>query len=942
MSQTTERERISRLLIVEDDEAQLHTLTGIMEEEGFEVIGCSTATDALEHVQKEDFGVAVVDLRLPDLSGTQLLEKIQDFNGRIRVIINTGFGSYDSAKEALNLGAYAYVEKAGDPGDLVRHVHRAFKSHLDRYADDLEATVADRTRELREANKGLKREIGERKRAEEEIRRNEKKFRLLYEQSPLGYQSQDAQGRLIEVNPAWLEMFGYTRDEVIGRWFGDFLTPDYVDLFRERFPRSKAAGETRDVQFDMLRKDGTSIRVEIDGKIGYDSRGNFKQTHCIVRDITERKRFEDALKRSEARYRELFESIQEGIALVDENEQIQLCNPAFAKIVDEDSVDDVTSKNFLDYVPKSQREMILRQTQERKRKVSSHYEHDIITARRKIKNVLVAAAPRFDDQGTYVGAFGAILDITERKQAQEELRANEERYRNLVSNLRQHFLYVHDTNGVFTYVSPSVSEILGYTQSEMLSHIADHLTENPINEAAKEKTELSIQGVQQEPYEVEVVHKDGSIRLLEVVETPLFGPDGNVAAIEGIAQDITERKQLEEQLRHAQKMQGIGQLAAGVAHEFNNLLVGILGNSELLLSSLRDDTLGKYRQSLEDINRCGERAAVLTQQLLSFAQKKSPQVTLFDVNKVVVGARRMLQRLMGERIEMEAVLADKLFPIRADEGEIERVILNLAINARDAMPKGGTLTIRTANVTLDEADIAGHPGARPGPHVELTVTDTGCGMSKETVERIFEPFFTTKPVGQGTGLGLSTTFADVTKIGGHIKVDSQLGAGTTFKVYLPQAEGDLPADEGDAARVEAPGTPPAESKPCGSETILVCDDEELVLGSISYLLESQGYTVIRAPNARQALEAASSYDGTVSLLLTDVVMPEMNGRELAEGLTKRFPELKIIYMSGYADDILEAGSPPGEQLEFLQKPITSETLFQRVREVLDSSRSAAP
>ena len=394
--------------------------------------------------------------------------------------------------------------------------------------------------------------------------------------------------------------------------------------------------------------------------------------------------------------------------------------------------------------------------------------------------------------------------------------------------------------------------------------------------------------------------------------------------------DITQRRHLEEQLRHAHKMEAIGQLAAGVAHEFNNLLVGILGSAQALLAVSEEELSEYYRQPLKNIEKSGRRAARLTRQLLAFARKKNSELSVFDLNRVVGDAETMLQRTLGERITMEMGLASDLPPVRADEEEIEQAILNLATNARDAMPEGGTLTIRTTPLTLDKDRAAENPHAHPGPYVLLSVTDTGCGMSPETVQRIFEPFFSTKPVGKGTGLGLSTVFADVTKNDGFVTVDSRLGRGTVFNIYLPAAEGEVRAASCDTER-------PAETCSGGGETILVCDDEEVVLDSVAFLLESRGYKIICANGGRQALEAAASHAGTIPLLITDVIMPKMNGWELAEKLAKEHPDTKVIFMSGYAEDVFEAGAIKGEHVAFLQKPAEGDELLQRIREVLDTS-----
>ncbi len=379
----------------------------------------------------------------------------------------------------------------------------------------------------------------------------------------------------------------------------------------------------------------------------------------------------------------------------------------------------------------------------------------------------------------------------------------------------------------------------------------------------------------------------------------------------------------------------VGQLASRVGHEFNNLLFGILGSAELMLTAPEGELPEHFKRSLQEIINCAHCGAALTRQLRDFAGTSNPKMTLLDVNETVTGIESELKGVAGGRITLETDLAADLSPTYADRTEIERTIMNLARNACDAMPDGGTLTIRTATGELDESGVSGNANARPGRYVQVSVADTGCGMAPETVQRVFEPFFTTKPVGKGIGLGLSTVFADVTRSGGLMEVDSRLGEGTVFRVWLPVAAEKSAATNDGVARSE-------DQCPAGGETILVCDDDEVVLDSTAFLLETQGYSVIRAAGGRMALEAAASHTGTIDLLLADVTMPEMNGWELAKKLTAERSDVKVIFMSGYAEDVLRAGGAEGEHLEFLQKPSESDTLFRRIREVLDASRRTMP
>jgi len=1607
MSRTTERERLSRLLIVEDEEAQLRTLTDLMEDEGFVVIGCTTATEALEHVQREDFGVAVVDLRLPDLEGTRLLEKINALNHKVRVIINTAYASFDSAKEALNLGAFAYVEKAGDPTELIRHVHAAARWHLDRYAKNLESAVAARTTDLRES---------------------EERYRAIAEDTPVLVCRFLPGGEITYVNNAYCRYFEKALEELVGssfllripeadretvlanisaltvesptqshehpviapdgeicwqRWtnralfdaegkavayqsigediterkryaterettiellqllnaknnlhglmrmilvfmkrlsgceavgirlrdgddFPYFQTSGFSDEFVEderylcerdlngqlqrdevgnpvldcmcgsiicgRFDPSKPfftengsfvtnctsellattseadrQSRTRDrcngegyesvaliplraggenlglLQFNDRRKgcfssyfvalaerladgvgialaqrkaeevlrerecfledvfealqDGLSVldrdlnivqvngrmtrmyshQAPLEGKKCYaayqqrdsvcpwcpsvkametgetqrveapypsaeeargwidlsafplkDERGGVTGVIVYVKDITERKHAEQTLQASEARYQELFDSVLEGIGVVDENEVIRLCNPAYAKIFEEDSKDALIGKNLLDYVAEHNRAFVLSQTALRRQNVPSSYELEIVTAKNHRRTIHASISPRFDEHGTYVGAFGTVMDITERKQAEQALRASEEKLRNIVEHSTNVF-YSHTVDHVLTYMSPQTRSLLDCEPEECLHEWMEFITDHPVNERGFELTQAAIDtGERQPPYELELVGKKGRKVWVEAREAPLVR-DGKTVAIVGALTDITERKLVEEalrekttmldnilrsardvaiattdldfrityynpmakeffgytaaevigktvmemhtkekvvperfesaievvrrdgyygysvtqetengpryldswvagvldsdgtligyslfsrditerrrveealrkerdfsttllqssptffvaisaegrtlmmnetmltslgyaedevvgtnylktfvpesdrellaevfkrlvqsneatlnenriltkdgrellvewhgrsifkengefdfffgaglditarkraeeervrlmsaieqaaetvvitdvegtiqyanpafervtgysreealgqnprilksgkhddafyremwnmltrgetwrgrftnkrkddilfqedavispvrdsigaivsyvavkrdvtkevaleaQLRQAQKMEAIGQLAGGVAHDFNNLLTTILGNSEVLLSAVAEKAAATsqelLRPGLEQIQSAGKQAASLTRQLLAFSRRETTTPQVLDPQKLVGEMEELLRRLIGEHIELDVRLSAQTCFIHADPGQIEQIVMNLVVNAADAMPKGGRLDIRVEDAELDEPYVADHADAKPGRHVVLSVADNGTGMTPDTLEHMFEPFFTTKPVSKGTGLGLATVYGTVKQLGGHIRVDSNPGVGSTFTVYLPVVD-----------KRESKKEPDVEPTRSGAgESILVCEDQGMVRDVMCKTLRAGGYAVIEADNGERALEATSAHQGTIDLLISDVMMPGMSGTELADRLAPEHPKMRVLFVSGYAADHLDAHGMGGGAVELLQKPFGPTALLRRVREVLDAERS---
>jgi signal transduction histidine kinase len=417
--------------------------------------------------------------------------------------------------------------------------------------------------------------------------------------------------------------------------------------------------------------------------------------------------------------------------------------------------------------------------------------------------------------------------------------------------------------------------------------------------------------------------KDGTIIDVEITRNTLTLA-GRPAAL-AMAHDVTKRKSVETQLLQAQKMEAVGRLAGGIAHDFNNLLTVILGSSDLLLEGLRVDH--QSRADLEDIHKAGQRAAALTRQLLAFSRQQVLTPQVLDLNALIADLEKMLRRLIGEDIEFRTVLAADLGAVRADPGQLEQVIMNLAVNARDAMPHGGKLTIETVNADLDDAYAQAHVPLVAGRYAMLAVSDTGIGMDTQVKAHIFEPFFTTKEKGKGTGLGLATVYGIVKQTDGYIWVYSEPGQGTSFKIYLPRA----------AAAAEPPAPKPlAPASLAGSETVLLAEDEAAVRNFTRRVLAAHGYTVLTAADGQEALHLAERHAGPIHLLLTDVVMPNMGGRELAERLVAARHEMKVLYLSGYTDDAIVHHGVLEPGIAFLQKPFTLQGLARKLREVLDA------
>jgi signal transduction histidine kinase len=426
------------------------------------------------------------------------------------------------------------------------------------------------------------------------------------------------------------------------------------------------------------------------------------------------------------------------------------------------------------------------------------------------------------------------------------------------------------------------------------------------------------------PEEPNTDARSGVTRWFQVIKVPIPADAGGMRQVLGVATEITQRRTLEEQLRQAQKMEAVGRLAGGIAHDFNNLLTAIQGFSALLL---RDQTLAApHRADVQEIADAAARAAALTQQLLAFSRKQVLQPAVLDPNEVVAGMSEMLRRLIGEHIELVTDLGPATGHVLADRSQLEQVIVNLVVNARDAMARGGRLTVETRAVALDVEYARRHMGVVPGPHVLLAVSDTGEGMDAETRTHLFEPFFTTKGVGRGSGLGLATVYGIVQQSGGRIEVYSEPGTGTTFKIYLPRV-----AAPAHAAQPSGTGAPRG-----GTETLLVVEDEAAVRRLARQALERLGYRVLEAGDGRQALDVAAAHAGAIDLLVTDVVMPGMGGRELAEHLTGLRPGLRVLYTSGYTESAIVQNGTLDPTVAYVPKPYTPDQLARKVREVLDA------
>ena len=513
-------------------------------------------------------------------------------------------------------------------------------------------------------------------------------------------------------------------------------------------------------------------------------------------------------------------------------------------------------------------------------------------------------------------------DVTARRRAEEALRQSEERFRALIEYASD-LLVVLDEQAAITMVSPAVKEGLGWDPEEMLGRRGrEFIHPEDVPEALR-----CLQAVIAAPQRavhttIRLRHRDGGWRVVESTLRNLL----HVPAVRGIVsngRDITEQRQLEQRLLQALKLESVGRLAGGVAHDFNNLLVAILGYAQFLEEGIR---AGKPSlEDLAEIREAGEQARDLTRQLLAVARRQVVEPVVMDLNGVLRDAERLLRRVLGEDVVLTVIPAPDLWRVKADPAQVQQVVLNLAVNARDAMPRGGTLVLETANVEIDDRYAQAHPGVRPGRYARLAVSDSGVGMSPEVRAHLFEPFFTTKPAGEGTGLGLATVYGIVQQAGGHVSVHSETGRGTSFQIHLPRTEEAEAGPEPAAARRDIGG----------DETVLVVEDAPAVRELAVRALEEAGYRVLQARNGREALAAAGA-PGPVHLVLTDVVMPDMSGPQLAQALGRNRPGTRVLYMSGYTENTVVHHGVIDAGVSFLAKPFTPTSLLEKVRHVLDA------
>ena len=836
--------------------------------------------------------VVLLDLGLPDSAGLETFERTLRGTPTAPIVVISGLDDEHLALEAVRAGAQDYLVKGRLEGQLLARVIR--------YAI-------------------------ERKHAEAQIWESERRFRQLTENMHEVFFVQDSQFReSLYISPAYEEIWGRSCQSLQDNP-QSFMDPipeeDRARLFAN-IAQAQAGTAPQDVEFRVVRPDGTTRWVLARSVPVRNELGEVYRIAGVVSDVTDRKRAEESLRVSEQRARTLFDTVNLLVLGLNAEGRVDYVNPYFLRLTGytrDEVLGQVWTERFLPQAQQSSMRAVFLELLERE--FHPYYQNPIVTKVGEERMIAWNNTVLRDPQGRPTGTLSIGEDITERQRSEQVIRQL-----TLAVEQSPAGVLITDTTGTIQYVNRKFTELTGYSANEAVGH-------NPrLFKSDKTPPELHrelwdrITAGEQWRGMMQNRHKDGHLWWNSAIISPIRDSNGTVTHFLAMQQDVTAQRQLEDQFRQAQKMEAVGRLAGGVAHDFNNLLTVISSYSELLIQDLPEEDEAR-RSDLGLIRKAATDAAGLTRQLLAFSRQQVLELRVVDLNTIVTGAGKMLQRVIGEDITLAIVLAPNLGWVKADAGQIEQVIMNLAVNARDAMPDGGRLTIETANADLDESYSLEHPAVPPGRYVQIVVTDTGVGMTDETKRRIFEPFFTTKELGKGTGLGLATVYGIVKQSNGFVWVYSEPGQGATFKVYLPQVHEAGARNTSDAAE------PPAR----GTETVLLAEDAAPVRNVARQVLERYGYTVLEAPNGRAALDIVAKHHGPIQLLLTDVVMPEMSGRQLADQLTSQRPEIKVLFVSGYTDDsvvrhgVLEAG------IAYLQKPFTPDSLARKVRAVLDGT-----
>ena len=931
-----------RILAVDDDQNVLDLyeefLSLPISTYQFDLTLCRQSETAVEAVQmaiedEEPFAVAFLDIRMdsgPD--GVWAAEQIRTLDPNIEIVMVTAHDDV-SPEEIVSrvppAGKLLYLRKPFSPEEIKQFavaLGAKWQQEIQLLAiqAQLEGHVEESATDLIRTNKQMSREIEERRRAEEELQASEEKYRTILENIEEGYFEVDLAGNFTLVNDSLCRIAGYSRDEMIGMNNRDYTTPETAKEMYQVFSKTHQTGEpAKIVDYDIFRKDGSTRTLELSASLMANSTGEPVGFRGVVRDVTKRKRAEEALRESEERYRSLFKNNHTVMLLIDpETANIVDANPAACSFYGWGH-EELTSKKITDINTLTD-EQVFQEIERAKSEENQHFFFRHRLAKDKIVDVEVFSGPIVLNGKQLL--YSIVHDITERKQTIEALQSSEEKYRTVLE-ANPDPVVVYDIEGKVVYYNPAFTRVFGWSLGERLGKKMDVFVPEESLPETQTMINRVLAGESFFGIETRRYTKEGKIIPVSISGAVLRDMDGNPVGSVINLRDISEQKNLEGQLQQAQKMEAVGTLAGGIAHDFNNLLQAIQGYTELLLMRKKEGE-SDWRE-LQEVIRASKRGAELTQQLLTFSRKVESKRRPLDLNQEVGELRELLERTIPKMIDVEFKLVDNLKMVNADPAQLKQVLMNLALNAKDAMAEGGKLLIETQSVTLDQEFCRKYAEVKPGDYVLFSISDTGHGMGKETLEHIFDPFYTTKEVGKGTGLGLAIVYGIIKNHEGYITCYSRPEVGTTFRIYLPTIESEtLPVDVLIAPKPEGLARG-------GNETILLVDDEEFIRELGVDVLGRAGYTVLTASNGENALKLYHQERTRIDLVILDLIMPGMGGSKCLEELLKMDPDTRVLIASGYAPDGPTKGALDTGAKGFVSKPYDTSQLLQLVRKILD-------
>ncbi len=929
---------MTRVLIADDNHDNLYLLKVILEGHGFEVDQASNGAEALRVALQRPPGLIIADLLMPVMDGYSLLRRWQA-NESLRpipfIVYTATYTDPQDEKLALEMGADAFLVKPAEPDkilgcikDQLAAVHSADPmtrsaneeaALFDEYSASVVRKLEEKTAQLQQANRDLLNEIEERRQAETREREMASRLTETLEIINDGFVTLNQIWRFTFVNRQAEKLLAQSRQQLLGQDLWERLPEMLGTEFEHEFRR---AMETR----RMSRFE--AYFPPLDGWLDVRAYPSEEGLTICLQDVTKIHRSQEALKQSEANFREMAENIEEVFYNFDPVEgKLLYVSPAFEAVWGRPREEIFADPmDYLNTVLPEDRPVADEALRRQLEGEATDTEFRIRRPDGSIRWVKERSYPLRDGDGQLSRIVGAFKDISDSRIATEQLQVSEERFR-LLSRASRDAIWDWNVRTGEMWFNDGFEMLFGYTGDDNEASFeawSERIHPDDFDRIVPDIRGRIDQGDAQWSSEYRYRRHDNRYATVLDRGYVIRDQDGKAVRMIGGMADITEKKELEKRLLQSQKMEAIGHLAGGVAHDFNNLLTVINGYSDIIMDLLPADE--PARPMVFEIRQAGDRAAGLTRQLLAFSRQQVLVPQVLDLNEVIKNIENLIARLLGEDIRVSTVLQARLASIKVDPGQLEQVIMNLAVNARDAMPRGGQLTIESREVELGPADIPAESELEPGWYVELAVADNGCGMPPEVRSRVFDPFFTTKGPGRGTGLGLSTAFGIVKQSGGYIDVESELEIGTRFRVLFPAI----------GCQIKSL-TPESSSLAKGHESILLVEDEEAIRGVAKIALQSQGYHVIEAVDGREAIKILGQRTTSIDLLLTDVVMPEIGGRELVRYVRGQHPDIKVIYMSGYTDDANLRDDVISAADGYVQKPFSPLTLGRKIREVLDET-----